>query len=140
MKPDLISLARAFYQNDRTKLLDMLHADFQLHLAEGLPDGLGGVYVGRAAALGALRRVREALSCRPEPQRFLSAESDHVVVQGHYFAAITRSGKPLEALFIHLLHFEGGKLTQLWQVTDTQRWTEALTPVEGQGLRGDKKL
>ena len=104
----------------------MLHPNFELHLCAGLPHNLGGVYRGSAPAIEALRRVREDLACRPEPQRFWAADDEHVVVLGRYSGTSKYSGEPFEAEFIHILCFENGKLATLRQVTDTQRWVEAL--------------
>jgi 2-(1,2-epoxy-1,2-dihydrophenyl)acetyl-CoA isomerase len=125
-----LELAHSFYyalqSKDGIALKLLLHPNCEGHLTEGLPNGLGGTYRGPIEMLQALMRVGESFSSQPQPTRFLIAESDHVVVQGRYRGESIQSGKPLDAAFLHVLRFREERLLELWQVTDSQRWADAL--------------
>jgi uncharacterized protein len=92
-----------------------------------MPEGLGGSYEGPEAML---RRcwapVFALLDVRPVPDEYLPAGADRVVVIGRYLGTARPTGRPLSAAFAHVLRFADGLVTELVQITDTQRWHEAL--------------
>lgn len=125
-----LETARAYYEaaedRDGAALIEILHPAVELRLTEGLPDGLGGAYEGREAALGALRQAAEAFDPVARPEQFLSAEDDHVLVLGQYIGRGGVTGRSFEAAFAHVLRIREGRIAQFTQVTDSCRWADAL--------------
>jgi uncharacterized protein len=92
-----------------------------------MPEGLGGSYDGPEAMLrGCWARVFALLDVRPVPDEYLPAGGDRVVVIGRYLGTARATGRPLSAAFVHILRFADGLVTELVQITDTERWHEAL--------------
>ena len=73
-------------------------------------------------------RVFALLDVRPVPEEYLSAGGDRVVVIGRYLGTARATGRPLSAVFAHILRLADGLATELVQITDTERWHEALRP------------
>jgi uncharacterized protein len=117
----------AFNSQDARTLLAVLAPGFRGVVSDGMPDGLGGSYHGPEAMLhDCWARVFVLLDVRPVPDEYLPAGSDRIVVIGHYLGIARSSGRPLSAAFAHILRFANGLVTELVQITDTQRWHEAL--------------
>lgn len=122
-------LAHDFYsalgRADAARLLELVHDDFTGHLSEGLPDGFGGMHVGARTMLREVwAPIADRFGVRPVPDRMLLCESGEILALGHYVAEPPRS---LHAAFAHMLTFRDGRLAELRQVTDTQRWHEAAS-------------
>ena len=49
-----------------------------------------------------------------------------LLVVGRYVGCGRASGAPLDAAFVHLWSAEAGRLTAVWQLTDSVRFVEAL--------------
>jgi 2-(1,2-epoxy-1,2-dihydrophenyl)acetyl-CoA isomerase len=113
---------------DRETLGKVLHPDFVGHATEGLPLGAGGVHVGPEAMrrevwwqLGRHYRVQA------QPDGFHALGDGRLLVTGHYRGEARRSGKRLDAAFHHVIGFaDDGRLTSLYQLTDSAAWVEAL--------------
>jgi uncharacterized protein len=132
MSPDNMRTARrlydAFGSQDARALLAVLAPGFHGVVSDGMPEGLGGSYDGQEAMLrGCWARVFALLDVRPVPDEYLPAGGDRVVVIGRYLGTARATGRPLSAAFAHILRFADGLVTELVQITDTQRWHEALT-------------
>ena len=120
-------LYEAFARADAEALLELLHPDFQGEVTAGLPRGFGGTYEGPKAQLAdCWARVAAVLDARPEPTELLLAERGTVVALGSYVGRARETGKQLDAAFAHILRFRHGKIIALRQITDSQRWVEAL--------------
>lgn len=123
------SLYEAFASSDAEALLKLLHPDFEGEVTAGLPRGFGGTYKGPQAQFAdCWARVAEVLDVRPQPTEFLATEGGDIVVLGSYIGCARFTGKQLEAAFVHVLGFHEGRIVALRQITDSQRWVEALTP------------
>jgi ketosteroid isomerase-like protein len=132
MKSNL-ELAREFYEalarSDAEALLELLHPDFEGEVTAGLPRGFGGTYQGPQAQLAdCWARVAAVLDARPEPSELLIAERGTIVALGSYIGRARETGKHLDAAFAHVLRFRNGRMVSLRQITDSQRWVEALEP------------
>lgn len=124
-------LAEALYQalssGDRDTLDNLLHPRFTAHITPGMPDDLGGDYVGAAATRrdfwGRLGRRFDARAC---PDTFEALEQGGLIVRGHYQGVARTTGRSVNAEFIHELHFSDDKIVSLRQLTDSVRWRDAL--------------
>ena len=74
--PTPLGLARelydAFAHADGPGLVALLHSDFRGHVSEGMPAGVGGMYVGATAMLREQLRVvagMRGVGARPRAQR-----------------------------------------------------------------------
>jgi ketosteroid isomerase-like protein len=126
---DELEMARRFYSalhaRDVTDLLALLHQDFRGHVTEGLPAGLGGTYEGPEAMLrDCWARAAQIFQARPEPEQFFVSDGGWVIVRGRYVGA---SGNGLDAAFAHFLHLRERALAELWQVTESRRWEQAIS-------------
>ncbi|MCK9248053.1 MAG: nuclear transport factor 2 family protein [Solirubrobacteraceae bacterium] len=108
---------------DRTALEAVLDAGFVGELADGLPDGLGGRREGPDAMID---RGWWAIGARyavlAEPEEWIPCTDGRVLVRGTYRGRRRDDGRTVEAAFAHLWGGADGRLTTLWQVTDTARW------------------
>ena len=125
---DLVAaLYPALAKGDRQAVSALLDPDFEGTVTAGLPGGTGGVHRGRDAmieevwwALGRLFRVRA------EPCQWMTCPDGRLLVIGRYVGSGRASGAPLDAAFVHLWSAEAGRLTAIWQLTDSVRFVEAL--------------
>ena len=120
-------LYKAFDSQNAGALLAVLAPRFRGIVSDGMPDSLGGSYDGPEAMLrDCWARVFALLDVRPVPDEYLPVGTDRVVVVGRYLGIARSSGRPIRAAFVHILRFANGLVTELVQITDTQRWHEAL--------------
>ena len=122
------ALYAAFAETDAEALLAILAPDFRGVVSAGMPAGLGGIYEGPEQMLrDCWAQVFAKLDTRPLAEEYLAtAGGERMVVLGHYRGQARESGRPHEASFAHVLRFEDGRIVELIQITDTQRWHEAL--------------
>jgi 2-(1,2-epoxy-1,2-dihydrophenyl)acetyl-CoA isomerase len=126
-----VQTARRLYQalaaGDRGALAEILTPGFVGQTAAGLPLGLGGSY---ASAESMQRdfwwRLGRAFRVRAEPESFDRLGDDRLQVSGTYRGSARSTGRPLEAAFVHVLSFDGGRISALVQLTDTAAWHAAL--------------
>lgn len=121
----------AFEARDPGRLAALLHETFHGEVTPGLPRDWGGTYVGAEAMLRECwAQVFSELDTRPVPAEMIEAADGRIVVIGHYRGSGRKSGNPHEAVFAHVLSFEDGRIRALQQITDSQRWHEALGPAD----------
>ena len=122
------ALYEALATGDRPALAALLHPEFEGHTTAGMPLGLGGTY---RSADDMLRnfwgRIAKHYSAKAVPKEFHLLDDDRLSVSGSYVGTAKDSGKALDAEFVHVLGFEGGRISRLDQLTDTQAWHEALS-------------
>lgn len=127
-----VAAARQLYTalatGDRDALNVLLHPDFIGHAAEGMPLGMGGQHVGpQAMQTNLWWRIGEHFRVRAEPRHFEGLEDGRLMVGGSYVGTARRTGKALDAAFIHVLGFAAdGRIVSLRQLTDTAAWHAAL--------------
>jgi 2-(1,2-epoxy-1,2-dihydrophenyl)acetyl-CoA isomerase len=117
----------ALARGDGETLDELLDPDFEGHLADGMPLGIGGPHRGAEA----MREqgwwaIGRAFDVHAEPEEWLACHDGRLLVRGRYAGRARESGAPLEAEFAHLWAAREGRLTSLWQLTDTAAWVEAL--------------
>ncbi|MBB2504944.1 nuclear transport factor 2 family protein, partial [Amycolatopsis echigonensis] len=121
------SLYDALARGDRDLLSELLHPDFVGRTTAGLPMELGGTYHGaeqmRREFWGGIARHFVA---RAEPASFHPLDDDSLLVVGTYTGKAKASGGVLDAEFQHILSFDGDRISGLVQLTDSERWHEAL--------------
>jgi ketosteroid isomerase-like protein len=122
-------LYTALAGGDGAAIEELLARDFEGALAEGMPLGLGGPRAGAIAMRDegwwALGRV---FAARAEPREWIPCADGRLLVIGRYTGRARATGRVLDAEFAHLWSAAEGRLTRLWHLTDTARWTESLDP------------
>ncbi|AII10937.1 nuclear transport factor 2 family protein [Rhodococcus opacus] len=120
-------LYRSLAEGDRGDILARLHSDFTGHTTAGLPLGLGGDYHGPDAMLRDFwGRIARTFTVSAHPAEYLALGEDRLLVCGVYRGSCNRSGRLLEAEFVHLLRFSHDRIIELTQLTDSARWVDAL--------------
>jgi len=122
----------ALAAGDAPALLALLDPAFEGHLAEGMPLGIGGRHAGAET----MRRdgwwaIGRAFAVRAEPQQWIACDDGRLLVLGRYRGRARSTGRPLDAAFAHLWTERDGRLTGVWQLTDTALWASALDEVAG---------
>ena len=120
-------LYEALGAGDAETIRDLLTEDFRGHITPGMPLGTGGDHAGADAMMrnawwvfGANFRVR------PVADEFRELDDGRLFVRGHYRGRSRANDTPLDAEFIHLLTFDGDRVTALDQLTDSAEWRAAL--------------
>jgi 2-(1,2-epoxy-1,2-dihydrophenyl)acetyl-CoA isomerase len=121
-------LYRALAAGDRAALSTLLHPDFIGHATEGLPFEMGGRHDGSEA----MRRnlwwtIGRHYKVEAQPEEFRLLDDGRLFVAGHYRGEGRKSGRRLDASFIHLIAFaDDGRILSLHQLTDSAAWVQAL--------------
>jgi 2-(1,2-epoxy-1,2-dihydrophenyl)acetyl-CoA isomerase len=131
-----LELAHTFYRAlnaaDVDALVTLLDPGFEGHVTEGLPAGLGGTYRGPEAMLrDAWRNAALIFHARPEPDSFFESDGGWIIIRGRYLFDREGNENAMDAAFAHFLRFDGERLVELWQVTDSRRWEQSLPPADG---------
>jgi ketosteroid isomerase-like protein len=124
-------LVRAVYAalaaGDRDALVELLHPDFEGTLTESLPFGIGGVHRGAEAMIDdgwwALGR---AFAVRAEPAEWIPCADGRLLVTGRYTGRARGTRAPIDAAFAHLWSATDGRLSAIWQLTDSALWVGAV--------------
>ncbi|WP_290047603.1 enoyl-CoA hydratase-related protein [Nocardia nova] len=117
---------------DRAALDGLLHPQFEGRTTDGLPFDLGGVYLGpEAMRRDFWGRLGKYYSARAVPSRFSWLDDGRLVVAGRYAGTARVGGGVLDAEFVHILTFSQGRISALEQLTDSERWHQALDPASG---------
>lgn len=126
------ALYDALGSGDREALERLLHPQFVGHAAEGLPLDMGGIHVGPDAMRDRLWwRIGEHFMARAVAHEFQVLDDGRLKVVGTYRGSARRSGRVLDAAFIHLIDFAAdGSICALRQLTDTAAWCAALDGAE----------
>lgn len=113
---------------DRAALDAVLHPDFAGHATEGLPLGMGGQHDGPTGMRrGLWAVVARNYVARADVTEITGMDNGGLLVRGRYRGHARRSGRTLDAEFVHLLQFAmDGRISALDQVTDSAAWVEAL--------------
>lgn len=122
------ALYDALATGDRPAILKLLHPAFEGHTTAGLPHSLGGSYRGPEDMLANFwGRIAKHYRARAVPKEFQLLDDKKLLVSGTYVGEARRSGKSLDAAFVHVLDFDDDRITRLDQLTDTAAWHEALS-------------
>jgi len=121
-------LYRALATGDRDRLASLLHPEFVGHATEGLPLNMGGEHVGPEAMQQNLWwRIGRHYKAEAQVDDFRTLDDGRLFVAGHYRGEGRKSGRRLDAAFIHVIGFAtDGRIASLDQLTDSAAWTEAL--------------
>jgi 2-(1,2-epoxy-1,2-dihydrophenyl)acetyl-CoA isomerase len=121
-------LYRALATGDRDRLASLLHPEFVGHATEGLPLNMGGEHVGPEAMQQDLWwRIGRHYKAEAQVDDFRTLDDGRLFVAGHYRGEGRKSGRRLDAAFIHVIGFAtDGRIASLDQLTDSAAWTEAL--------------
>ncbi|MFI0366353.1 nuclear transport factor 2 family protein [Actinomadura sp. 1N219] len=129
--PAAFDVVSRFYHaaqaGDGAAILDVLHPEFEAHIAPGMPCGAGGAFHGPREALTRVwGAVFAEYDTAPYAEGWHETTDGMVVVTGHYRGASRGTGREYEAEFVHLWRVTDGLISWLHQYTDTLRWHEAL--------------
>jgi 2-(1,2-epoxy-1,2-dihydrophenyl)acetyl-CoA isomerase len=121
-------LYRALASGDRDALTSLLHPEFVGHATEGLPLKMGGEHVGTEAMQRNLWwRIGRHYKAEAQVDEFHDLDDGRLFVAGHYRGEGRKSGKKLDAAFVHVIGFSAdGRIASLDQLTDSAAWIEAL--------------
>lgn len=128
----LTELYRALAAGDGPAVAAVLSDDFVGQGAAGLPLGLGREYVGPRSMIDDFWwGIGRAFDLRAEPSEMAALGADRVEVSGWYRGSARRTGRPLEAAFVHTVTFDdAGRISALRQLTDTAAWVAAIAGAE----------
>jgi ketosteroid isomerase-like protein len=126
-----LGIVRRFYEALRTgnarELIRLLHRQCRVHLTAGLPNGYGRTYEGpRAVLLQMWGPIMAAYEMHPDPAEILFETEGRIIVLGTYRGYGRATRRPVDAEFVHILRMTDDQISELRQVTDSQRWTDAL--------------
>jgi 2-(1,2-epoxy-1,2-dihydrophenyl)acetyl-CoA isomerase len=120
-------LYKALGTGDAAAIDELLMPDFVGHTTAGLPLGLGGTYLGPQSMRDEFWwRIGEHFRLRAEPESFEWLGEDGLQVTGTYSGTGRATGRAVEAAFVHVLTFDGDRISSLTQLTDTAPWHAAL--------------
>lgn len=121
-----VALYDALAAGDRAVIGGLLHPEFVGHTTAGLPLELGGTYEGPDAMRREFwGRIGQSFDVRAYPTEFSFLDDGTLLVQGQY-RGHAREGGTLNAEFFHLISFRDRQISRLQQLTDSQRWVEAI--------------
>ena len=127
-----VSTARLLYgalaAGDRAALSRLLQANFVGHATDGLPLEMGGRHDGPEAMQRDLWwTIGRHYKVEAQPEEFRLLDDGRLFVAGHYRGEGRKSGRRLDAAFIHLIAFaDDGRIVSLDQLTDSAAWVQAL--------------
>jgi 2-(1,2-epoxy-1,2-dihydrophenyl)acetyl-CoA isomerase len=121
-------LYRALAAGDRAALSTLLHPEFVGHATDGLPLDMGGRHEGAEAMQRNLWwTIGRHYKVEAQPEEIRLLDDGRLFVAGHYRGEARKSGRRLDAAFIHLIAFaDDGRIASLHQLTDSAAWVEAL--------------
>ena len=120
------ALYPALIAGDRETIGRLLADDFVGVATESLPFGIGGAHHGREAMIEEVWwAFGRSFRVRPEPTEWIPCADGRLLVLGRYVGKGRESEVPIEAAFAHLWTAADGRLTALWQLTDSQRFFAA---------------
>lgn len=123
----VVALYPALAAGDREALTRLVDPDFEGTLTAGLPGGIGGVHRGREAMIeNGWWAFGRAFRVRAEPSTWMICPDGRLLVLGSYVGAARESGGPIDAAFAHLWSARAGRLSALWQLTDSALFVQAL--------------
>lgn len=106
----------AFARQDIPAVLAMLDDDIEWYAPDELP--AGGHYHGPDGVLEFFGKLVETYTeLRVEPDRFLGADDDRVVVEGHHRGRL--GDTPFEIGFVHIWTFRGGSAIAFREYEDS---------------------
>jgi 2-(1,2-epoxy-1,2-dihydrophenyl)acetyl-CoA isomerase len=124
------ALYPALTKGDKATIRRIVADEFEGTLTEGLPLGTGGLHHGREAMIdNAWWTLGRAFHIRPEPSLWMPCPDGRLLVLGRYVGSARETGAPLDAAFVHLWSAAGGRLTAVWQLTDSALFVRALESI-----------
>ncbi len=117
----------AFERQDSQRLVELLHPDFVGYVTEGMPGGVGGAHFGPKAMLSDVwAPIARRFGARPVPDQFHCCDDGDVIVLGSYPGQSAGTDRAFDAVFAHALAFRDNRIIAMRQVTDSQRWVDAV--------------
>ena len=126
---DLVEqLYAALARGDRDKLLDLLAPDFAAEFAAGMPvvDTDRSIRTAEAMIEHAWWALGRVVRMRIEPSAWVPCAGGRLLVVGRYQGSVRSTGREFEANLVHLWTAREGRLSHLWHLTDTAKWTQAI--------------
>lgn len=118
----------ALAAGDRAALSTLLDPSFVGYATDGLPLDMGGRHDGAEVMQRDLWwKIGRHYKVEAQPEEFRLLDDGRLFVAGHYRGEARKSGRRLDAAFIHLIAFtDDGRIASLHQLTDSAAWVEAL--------------
>jgi ketosteroid isomerase-like protein len=119
-------LYAALASGDAETLRRLLTPDFQGHLSEGMPLGLGRSFDGLEPMMSnGWAAIDRCFEVNPQPDELIDG-GGVLIARGNYVGTARPTGRLLRAAFAHFWRFDGQRFTAVQQVTDTAKWHEAI--------------
>lgn len=123
---DPVAITQRLYDalngRDPSAIMAVLDPNFVGAVSEGMPVG-GGRHEGAEAMLrDCWGTVFTRFDVGLETDELLVVDQQRVVVTGRYLGSERSTGRPVDAVFAHVLRLHGGRISELRQYTDTARW------------------
>jgi len=123
----VIALYRALAAGDRAELARLVASDFEGTLTESLPSSIGGVHRGLETMIEeGWWAFGRTFAVRVEPVEWIECADGRLLVLGRYVGRARASGAPIDAAFAHLWTVRDGRLSAVWQLTDSALFLKAL--------------
>ncbi|MDX1878825.1 nuclear transport factor 2 family protein [Mycolicibacterium sp. 141076] len=121
------NLYAAFAAHDPAGLAALLHPDFTGRVSAGMPFGLGGDVDSPETMLSKVwGEAATHFEITPQPDEFVVVDDERIIAFGYYRGSSRATRKQYSAAFVHDITIRDGKVVGLVQITDTQRWHDAL--------------
>ncbi|MGW0036984.1 nuclear transport factor 2 family protein [Gordonia sp. NPDC003376] len=125
------ALYDALAAGDADGIRGLLTPGFVGITAAGLPLGLGGTYHGPDAMMGKFWwPLGKVFAVRAHAGHIDTLADDRLLVTGTYRGTCRGTGRRVDAAFTHTLSFDGDRISELHQLTDTAVWHAALDGAE----------
>jgi ketosteroid isomerase-like protein len=114
----------AFARQDIPGVLERFAEDIEWDVPESLPNG--GVHRGHDGVSAFFASIADAYGeLRVEPDEYIDAEGDRVVVRGHHRGR-GHNGAEFEADFVHIWTVRDGKAATFFEVADSAAIAPAI--------------
>jgi ketosteroid isomerase-like protein len=127
IRPLVERMYSALATGDRAGVEAVLNPSFEARFSPGLPEPIGGRHQGSDDCIdNGWWAIGARWAVRAQPARWLPCGEGELVVLGDYTGTSRKAKLPLEAPFAHAWSAADGRLTSLYQYTDTALWRDSL--------------
>ncbi|MCH9028311.1 MAG: nuclear transport factor 2 family protein [Bacteroidetes bacterium] len=118
----------SFALGDIPAVLADMDPNVEWNESENFPYADGNPYIGPNAVMeGVFKRLgSEWEYWKLTDQVFYESKNDEIIVTGRYIAKHKKTGKGINAQFVHMWWFKNGKVVRFQQYADTEQVNNAM--------------